>query len=114
MKTLHLKKDLGLNKQVLQKQCKEAFSYLSEDELEERGFNKLKNLLDKRTQKYSIKDSIYLASSYLTSHDWCVLDSIGFEEFSAVEEYQAEKKYFRMEKAIEIATKYKKEYDTTS
>lgn len=108
MKTkLHLKNDLGLNKSTIKKIVYEYVNYLPENEFTERGFDVVKELVDRRTQYYTIEESKTLVGNYLSSHDHCVVDNTGFGEFSGVEEYQSNEKYDRMEnafKTIEIMT----------
>ena len=102
MEKLHLKNDLGINKEVIKKICYELYSYLPESEFKERNFDVLKELIDRKTQRYTIEESKNLVENYLSSHDWCVLDNAGNGEFSGVEEYQANEKYNRMANAINI------------
>jgi len=103
---VHLKEHLGLNKSAIKKSYEADGSHLSEDEHTERGFDEIKRLLDQRTQLYTIADAKQLVGIYLTSSDWCVCDNTGNGEFSAVEEYQANAKYDRMEEAMAILDRY--------
>lgn len=100
MKKVHLKNDLGLNKATIKKVIYEAFGYLPAREFSERGFDVAKELIDRRTQLYTPEEAEELAHNYLSSHDHCVVDNTGFGEFSAVEEYQANEKYRRMDQAL--------------
>ena len=95
---LHLKNDLGINKSAIFKSYDQDGSYLSDVEQKERGFDKIKNLLDKRTQKYTKEECRILIDGYLTSHDDCVMDNS--DDFTPLEVYQANEKYKRYEKAI--------------
>jgi hypothetical protein len=103
MKTkLHLKNDLGLNKSTIKKIVYEYVDYLPENEFTERGLDIVKELVDRRTQYYTIEESKELVGNYLTSHDYCVIDNTGLGEFSGVEEYQSNKKNDRMENSLRI------------
>lgn len=97
-KLIHLKNDLGINKSAIWKSYEEDGSHLPENEHTERGFDKLKELLDRRTQKYTKEECKILLGGYLTSHDYCVTDN--YDEFSLLQVYQANQKYDRHEKAL--------------
>ena len=99
---LHLKNDLGLNKTTIKKSYQSDASHLPANEHRERGFDEVKELLDKRTQFYTVEECKILAGIYLSSHDFCVVDNVGNGEFLAIEEYQAEKKYDTMLRAENI------------
>ena len=104
---LHFKNDLGLNKTTIKKIVYEYYSYLSDNEFKERGFDVVKELVDRRTQYYTPEESKVLVGNYLSSHDYCVIDNTGFGEFSGVEEYQAREKLDRVERAERIIEKLK-------
>ena len=102
-KYLHLKNDLGINKSAILKSYQEYGSHLNEVEHKERGFDTLKSLLDKRTQKYTKEECRVLVDGYLTSHDDCVMENP--DDFTRLEVYQANEKYNRYEKAVNILNK---------
>lgn len=99
---VHLKNDLGLNKATIRKSYEADGEYLRPEEHTERGFDIIKELLDRRTQYYTLEEARELAGIYCSSHDHCVIDNTGFGDFSAVEEYVSNQKYDKMEAALRI------------
>ena len=99
---IHLKRDLGLNKSTIKKSYLDDASHLPASEHKERGFDEVKNLLNRRTQLYTIEEVKVLTGCYLTSHDYCVVDNTGNGEFSPLQEYKANEKYDTMLRAEKI------------
>lgn len=98
-KLFHLKDDLGINKLSVRKSYENDGEHLPENEHTERGFDRVRDLLNKRTQLYNREDSEVLVDCYMSSHDFCVLDNS--DDFSSIEVYQAEQKWERYKSALD-------------
>lgn len=97
-KLIHLKNDLGINKVAIWKSYDADGSHLRDVEHTERGFDELKSLLEKRTQKYTKDECKVLVGNYITSHDDCVMDNP--DDFTPLEVYQANEKYNRYKSVL--------------
>ena len=93
----HLKNDLGLHKQVLKNIFKEAYSEVPQDEMTERGLDKVEALLNRRGQGYTADEVLEIINTaYFTAHDECVLENE--EDFSNVEVATSQKKEAKLQK----------------
>ena len=97
-KLFHLKDDLGINKSAVRKSYENDGEHLPANEHTERGFDEVRDLLNKRTQNYTKEESICLVECYMSSHDLCVIDN--HYDFPPIEVYQAEQKWKRYESAM--------------
>jgi len=97
-KLFHLKNDLGINKSSVKKSYEADGEHLSEREHTERGFDIIRELLNRRTQNYTKEEATHLVECYMTSHDYCVIDN--HYDFEPIEVYQAEQKMERYNLAI--------------
>jgi hypothetical protein len=100
METISLKKDLNINKSAIRKNIDTYVEYngYTEERFEEAM--DVMTLLHQRGDNYTKQEAQLIMGWYLTPHDDCVWDNE--EDFSAVEVYQVNKKYERMNKAMEI------------
>lgn len=98
-KLIHLKNDLGINKATIWRSYENDGEHLPSEEHTERGFDELRRLLDRRTQRYTKEECSVLVDCYLSSHDYCVLDNS--DDFLPIEVYQANEKYGRFNEALE-------------
>jgi len=93
----HLKNDLGLHKQVLKNIFKEAYLEVPQDEMAERGLDKVEALLDRRGQGYTADEVLQIINTaYFTAHDECVLENE--EDYSNVEVATSQKKEAKLQK----------------
>ena len=95
----HLKNDLYINKQTLKKSFENQYGWLSSDDLLDRGLDKVKKLLEKRTQVYT-KNEIesLLFCAWWTSNDELINDLGG----EPLEEYRLEQKREAINYALEV------------
>jgi len=103
-KLIHLKDDLGINKSAIVKSYENDGEHLSPKEHTERGFDEIRDLLNRRTQRYTVEECRELIGCYLSSHDYCVVDNS--DDFTPIEVYQANQKWERYERAIKKLQRY--------
>jgi hypothetical protein len=103
-KLIHLKDDLGINKSVIVKSYENDGEHLSPNEHTERGFDEVRDLLNRRTQRYTVDECRVLVECYLSSHDFCVIDN--HYDFPPIEVYQANQKWDRYDKAMKKLEEY--------
>ena len=101
---IHLKNDLGINKSTIRKSYENDGEHLPPNEHTERGFDVVRDLLNRRTQRYSVDECVTLVETYMSSHDHCVLDN--YYDFSSIEVYQANEKLQRYNKAMFLLLDY--------
>jgi len=99
-KLIHLKNDLGVNKSLIWSSYVNDGEHLPPDEHTERGFDNLKELLEKKTQRYTKEECYGLVNSILSSSDWCVIDN--HPDFTGLEVHRAYKKLETQNEALEI------------
>ena len=104
--TVRLKQQLNISKRAIRKQVDEALSYLTDNEAEERGYNRAKTLLDQRGDEYSCKDAYFLIGYYLNSSDDCALDNGVDEHITPLDLHRAEQKQAKYEKAEQLLRSY--------
>jgi hypothetical protein len=97
-KLFHLKDDLGINKSAVRKSYEDDAEHLPVNEHTERGYDIIRDLLNRRTQRYTKEECRELVGCYLSSHDYCVIDN--HYDFPPIEVYQAEQKWKRYESAM--------------
>ena len=100
---VHLK-DFGINKTSLQKNLK-ADEYIETDILETE-----RELLQRKTQWYTLEEIKTLIGLMTTSHDFCVYDNQYFSDtlHTTLQIYQVNKKFERKDKAFRMLKKYSK------
>jgi hypothetical protein len=96
---IHLKNDLGINKVAIWKSYEVDGSHLRDVEHTERGFDEVRDLLNRRTQRYTVEECRELIGCYLSSHDYCVIDNS--DDFTPLEVYHANEKYKRYEMVLD-------------
>ena len=91
-------KDFGMNKTSLLKNFK-ADEYIETDILEIE-----RELLQRKTQWYTLKEMKTLIRLMTTSHDWCIYTNqhIHYKDHTPLQIYQVNKKFERKDKAIKI------------
>jgi hypothetical protein len=94
---LHIYNDLGIYKNAIKQQIKDYLDMLSTDEANERGLTEAAELINKRTQMYTLEESNRLISWYISSHDECVVDNP--EDFHPLQIHTATEKMARFDKA---------------
>lgn len=97
MTKLHIYNDLGIYKNAIKQQIKDYLDMLSIDEANERGLTEAAELINKRTQMYTLEEASRLISWYISSHDECVVDNP--EDFHPLQIHTATAKLARYDKA---------------
>ncbi|NBX24276.1 MAG: hypothetical protein EBR52_09320 [Microbacteriaceae bacterium] len=94
MKTYHLLHDIGIYKATVVRNFR--------DNDRGREYDHVRDLLAKRTQRYTLAELRELSGFFWTSHDECVVECGGDDGFSAVQVYVSARKIEAGEAAIQV------------